>query len=295
MIRQFVLGFASALALVSAANAADLGSYKDVPSAWVSNDIIASNNQISVDFVSRAFAYKETNDASRIPSLPSGAPLDSETGWVPGVGVSASVMKNLIVSNLYLSLEWQHLDGKTDYKGSYQSCVTPGCYGTVTGKSGAVVNDLDGRIGKGFELGRSAMLTPYFGIGYHDWVRNPGYKEDYSNGYAGAGLLLQWSPINRLVLSANGFVGTTFGSNIDVTGAFSGALGDSAIYKAGFLADYAVTQHVHLNTGVEWQSFKYGESAIYGGGMFEPSDHQDYLTVKAGVGYAFGASQAPLK
>ena len=38
---------------------------------------------------------------------------------MPGFGVSASVMKNFIVSNLYVSAEYTYLAGKTDYVGGY--------------------------------------------------------------------------------------------------------------------------------------------------------------------------------
>jgi hypothetical protein len=60
------------------------------------------------------------------------------------------------------------------------------------------------------------QLTPYFGIGYYDWQRAVNTGEEYSHGYAGVGLLAQWNPVARLVLSAHGLVGGTFGSQIDI-------------------------------------------------------------------------------
>lgn len=304
MIRKLALGFVSSLALISAANAADMyqaggAGLKDGPEAyWVSSDIVNSNNQIAVQFVTTNFAYKEVADGTRIPTEPAGLALDSETGWAPGVGVSLSLMRNWFVDNLYFNFQYSYLNGSTDYKGALQSCVTPGCYGSVVGKDGAVVNDFDFRFGKGFQLHPSVMVTPYLGVGFQDWERKVNAGEEYSHGYVGGGLLVQWNPIQRLVLSANGLVGTTFGSNIDVTGAFSGALGDSTIYKAGISGDYAVTRNIHVNAGVEWESFKYGESAQYplgGGSVWEPDSHTDFVTVKVGVGYAFGADYGPLK
>ena len=106
------------------------------------------------------------------------------------------------------------------------------------------------------------MVTPYLGVGTHDWKRNPGYAEDYSNDYVGGGLLVQYSPPPRLVLSANGLVGSTFNSNIDVAGAFSAPLGNSTFWQTGLSADYAVTRSIHVNAGVEWEGFKYGETAL---------------------------------
>jgi len=77
MIRGLALGFVSALALASAANAADLsGGYKDAPqAAWVSSDILSANNQVGIGF---------RNDPLRLSGNLGGAKLDSEGGWVPG-------------------------------------------------------------------------------------------------------------------------------------------------------------------------------------------------------------------
>jgi hypothetical protein len=88
------------------------------------------------------------------------------------------------------------------------------------------------------------------------------------------------------VLSANAMIGTTVGSNIDVVGVFSGPLGNSALYRAGVSADYALVQNLHGNVGVDHTSFDYGISAVYGG-YFEPDSTTNYTTVRIGLGYAF--------
>ena len=70
MIRGLALGFVSALALASAANAADLsGGYKDAPqAAWVSSDILSANNQVGIAFATTHFDYLETSGGrSSIP------------------------------------------------------------------------------------------------------------------------------------------------------------------------------------------------------------------------------------
>ncbi len=297
MIKGFALGLAGALSVVSAANAADLytggyaGGLKDVP--VVSNDIIASNNQLSVQFVTTHFDYLETMDGQK---------LDSEGGWVPGVGVSFTMMNNWYVRNLYFNAQYSHVNSKTDYVGAYQG----GTYGSVKTQDTAIVNDVDFRLGKGFELQQNFMATPYFGGGYHDWQRGGNGGEEYSHGYLGAGLLLQWSPISKFVLSGNGLIGGTFGSQVVVgsyypnqPGGIVGStltLGDAATYRLGVSGDYALTQKIHLNAGVEWVHFSYGQSSLDPTGTYlEPDSRTNNTTVKVGAGYAFGGGYEPLK
>jgi hypothetical protein len=303
---------AAAFAMGSSAYAADLyaggqhaGGQKD---DWSADDIVIANNQVVAQFVTANFRYKETD-----PLL---GTLDTEKGWVPGGGVSLSLMRNWIVSNFYFNAQYSYLNGQTDYVGSNLSIAAQpvtGVYGSIRAKDGAIVNDVDFRVGKGFNIQSNFMATPYIGAGYHDWQRKVNGGEEYSNGYVGGGLLLQWTPISRFVLSAHGLAGTTFGSHIDVndygapaavparmatsgiTG-FSGALGDSPIYRVGVSGDYAVTRNIHVSAGVEWVDFKYGESAVYSG-YYEPNSSTQNTIVKVGIGYAFGGDEymPPLK
>jgi hypothetical protein len=305
--------FAAAFVMAGSAAAADLaarGGLKDGP-AWASTDILDVNNQICVQFAATDFRYKETGD----PARETYGKLDTEAGWVPGVGVELALMRNWIVTNLYFDARYTYLNGKTDYVGGLQQPIvvmqgSGNDYGSVKQKNGAVVNDLDFRIGKGFEVQSNLMVTPYLGVGYHDWDRKVNGGEEYTNGYVGGGLLVQWAPVAGAVLSAHGMAGTTFGSHIDVgagygidgavmasrnDGAFSAPLGDSMIWKAGLSGDYALTRNIHLNAGVEWTTFRYGESALYNVDWFEPDSFTLNTTVKAGIGYSFGGDAVVLK
>jgi hypothetical protein len=308
---------AAAFAMGSGAYAADLnaggqraGGQKD---DWSADDIVIANNQVIAQFVTANFGYKETGDPARY----SYGTLDTEKGWVPGGGVSLSLMRNWFVSNFYFNAQYSYLNGQTSYVGSnvYDLRAAPvtGLYGSVRAKDGAIVNDADFRVGKGFNLQPNFMVTPYLGVGYHDWERRVNGGEEYSNGYVGGGLLLQWAPFSGVVLSAHGLAGTTFASHIDVASygdtsavpartaiygitGFSGDLGDSAIYRVGASGDYAVTRNIHVSAGVEWVEFKYGESAIYYH-YYEPNSSTRNTILKVGVGYAFGGDEytPPLK
>lgn len=255
------------------------------PACCAPNWIIESNNQISVQYQAIHFDYAETQ---------SGVLLDTEKGWVPGVGVSVTVMQNWFVDNLYLNGRFSWYRGNTDYVGS----LIGGVFGSVKQQDGAVVRDFDFRVGKGFAVHRDFMVTPFFGIGSHDWDRKVNNGEDYTNGYYGAGLLLQWSPFSRLVVSGDGLIGKTFDANVFVH-AIPGFvpdtsldLGDSRLYKLGLSADYAFTRSIHGNVGVEWTNFRYGQSPVVNG-ILEPDSKTDNVTFKVGLGYAWGGRDEP--
>jgi hypothetical protein len=282
-MKKLLVGSVALIAL-TAAGAANAGMpTKAVPS---SNEIISVNNQFAVDFAGTHVDYMERDTG--------GAPLDSETGWVPGVAVSASLMRDWGVHNLYLYGQYTWTTGHTAYVGS-----TGGPYGSFTNTDGADLSNADIRIGEGFDFPHDMMLTPYFGLGWHDWARNlpgsSGYHEDYSNWYAGAGLMFQVVPAPRWVLSANGLVGSTFDASM-VTSLIPGGypitpqtynLGSSAIFMAGFAADYAITQAIHVNFGVDYVGFGYGKSpASKIDGSLEPDSKTSYVIAKVGLGIA---------
>ena len=251
------------------------------------NWIVESNNQVGIQYKQIHFDYLET--------LPDGTPFNEEVGWVPGFGVSVTLMQKWILPRFYFNAQFSYYNGKTDYTD----------FVALDAKHPAIVKDLDFRFGNGFDLHRSVMVTPFLGIGYRNWYRDVlQYDETYSHGYYGAGVLLQVSPHAGLVLSADALIGHTFDSKIkisDIPNFAPGStlpLGDSNIIKLGLSADYAITRSLHVNTGVEWSSFKYGESPLDPTGSYnEPDSRTHHVAFRVGVGYAFGGRDhpAPLK
>jgi hypothetical protein len=241
--------------------------------------IVDSNNQISFDYKSVDVGYKEFF----------GGPLDSESGWLSGFGTSLSIMpackESWLLNNLYFNFQFSYFNGHTEYVGG--PLIGPGGFGSITGPDGA----------NGFGSA-NFMIIPFFGIGYHEWDRKVNTGENYSNGYYGAGLLLQYSPFQRFVLSADALVGRTFDANVVVNAipglnpSLSLGLGDSALYKLGFSGDYAITPIIHVNAGVEWTGFDYGMSPVVDG-LLEPESRTHDVTFKIGVGFAFGGMFAP--
>lgn len=247
-------------------------------------DILSANNQAGIQLTMQHMDYSETYQ---------GVLLDTENGNVPGIDLSVSVMKDLWLGNDYLQAEYAYSSGKTDYVGSYQG----GSYGSLVAKSGAEINDFSIRYGKGYVASQTVMLTPYGEFGYHQWDRNVGdgipggYMEHYSHKYLAFGILGQYSPVARLVLTGNVMAGRTLRPAITVDlpapQGFSAGLGNSAIYKASIAADYAFTKTVHGNAGIDYTTWQYGASAIQPSGYLEPDSKTYITTFKVGVGYAF--------
>ncbi|HWT70815.1 MAG TPA: hypothetical protein VN361_01370 [Oxalicibacterium sp.] len=240
-------------------------------------DIKSANNQIQVQARSTHVDYTERDDFGI---------LDTERGDVPGFALSYSAMWS---NNYYLQLQYGRNQGHTRYVG--QALIGGTGYGSVVDRSGATMTDYQLRAGRGFVLSDAVMLTPYGEIGHHRWERGVNDGETYTHDYFGIGALAQYSPMPRLVLSANLMVGRTFHSDIDVAGsapfAFSASLGNSDLYKAGLAADYAFTRNFHGMIGLDYSSFEYGNSAVSAGGFYEPDSKTRYTTVNVGVGYAF--------
>lgn len=284
MKKHIELSIAAGLALaVSVATAhAD-----DMQLRGTQSDIVKSNNQVNFSVSAGYLDYLESSGSQ---------PLDSERGWQPGLSVSGSVMTDIGLSNLYLygNLSWNK--GNSDYVGSFIG----GNYGDLRQRDNAEITNEDFRIGKGFEISDSFMLTPYLGLGARQWRRDVtgpgGYREDYSHGYVGGGLLAQYSPAPGWVLGLSGLVGSTFSASMKTTATAGGAaitpqtynLGNSAIYMVGASVDRAITDTVHANVSVDYTNFNYGRSAVSAiDSTFEPDSRTSAVALKVGLGFAF--------
>lgn len=264
------------------------------------SDIEASNNQIMFQVVSTYVDYTETGNG--ILNTRTGI-LDTETGWVSGIGISVSSMQDTqlrltpcfpcFFKKEYFRFAYDYYKGETKYTGSL---LSGGSYGSVVTTSSALINDLNLRSGSAYSFGDRMMLTPYLELGHHLWDRGVNYGETYTHKYYGLGALGQYTPVSKLVISANALIGRTFGSHITVNSGpvfkgFSGALGNSSLYKAGLSADYGFSERLHGNINIDYTSFSYGISSLFdiGGGYvaWEPDSTTKYKTVRVGLGYAY--------
>ena len=283
-------------------------------------NISAANTQIGLQFVTTNLNYTEKS----IEHIKA----DTEQGFVPGFGTNLSVMKDLVFGNDYLAFQFSKLNGTTDYIGATNTQYTPpqgpgilsytpaSNYGAVHQTDSAEMLDFSGKIGKGFEVSNSILVTPYLEVGHHEWNRhlnnnlsnisayryNISSNEDYNNYYAGFGTMGQITPINNLVITANAMVGGTFSPIMTATGSPSVlsaigpapstknyVLGASVVYKVGLSFDYSIYKNFHANAGAEFSAFDYGKSDSTSTipSSYEPASQSNYTTGKTVIGYSF--------
>lgn len=243
------------------------------------------NNEVGIGLIGTNIDYLETYQ---------GAKFDSENGIIGGLQAYASYMGDYGFDNLYIYTGLKVMTGQTQYVGSLQG----GNYGDLVQTDSAWVFNEDLRLGKGLDLGESLMLTPYLALGARQWNRlltgSTGYNELYSHQYVGAGAMAQVSPMERVVLGIHGMVGSTFGAQMTASQSPSGPpmttttfqLGSTLIEMAGIDVDYAISRDMHINAGVDYTHFNYGQSAPVNG-AFEPDSETTEISAKIGVGYEF--------
>jgi hypothetical protein len=256
------------------------------------NDILAANNQIIVQAVGTHLDYAEYDDGR---TQPAGTFADSEKGWIPGIGLKVSAMGDWAVSNLYVAAEASWSKGTTGY------FEGPAFGGPLNLSHHAEIVDAAFRLGKGFSVAPNFMITPFAEFGVHQWIRDlsPLNPETYQHEYAGGGLLIQYAPVQRLVLSANGMVGSTIdpkisiAANPGINNALELGLGTALTWRLGGSVDYAITQQFHISGSVDYTEFKYGASARDPlTGIYEPNSTSKVLVTKLGLGYSWGGSGA---
>ncbi len=251
--------------------------------------IKAANNQIGYQSIASNVDYTEIGNGQL--GTRTGV-LDTEAGPVSGRALYFSAMNDVLFGNDYVKATYDQSNGLTNYIGG---ALPNGTYGSVVGTSSAILTNYSARYGRGFEMRGASMLTPYLEFGAHKWDRGINFGEAYTNLYYGVGLLGQYSPGSRWVLSIDALAGRTTQSAIVVASGpgligFSGVLGNSELYKLGVSADYALTPRFHWNVGLDYTVFTYGISATYPSGAsvaWEPDSQTNYITFRLGLGWGF--------
>lgn len=245
------------------------------------SDIRRADNGVSLDLGAANLDYAETAG---------GTVLDTEKGWLPtahlGLGILA--FDRAPIPDLYLRADLQGSLGKTAYDGAlcdqFGNCVPA----TATTNDAIVTGAF--QAGRAFPLGRSLMLIPFAELGYRYWDRNlkgtGGYPEHYQNWDALGGVLAQYSPATRWVLSLAGAGGSTFGAKMDLSGE-TFTLGSQAMWRAQGRIGYRLTDRLELTTSVDYVSFGYGASAPDANSYYEPDSTTHQTTLMLGASYHF--------
>jgi hypothetical protein len=258
-------------------------SFSSTPAKADIETIRGSDNSFWGSMGSSFFNYKESTSATgQIP--------DSQHGLLPSFAAGVNYMGDN--NNIYFALDGSLSLGKDLYKGAIYDKITSSYdvpYETITRET---ITAIDGKIGKGFAFWDSVMITPYVDIGFRYWDRNlgDGSSEDYDNFDALGGAMAQFSPLDRLTLSAYGATGLTFAGRMETAGTTFN-LGSAGVYKLGGKIGYNLTQHVELFTSLDYDHFHYVKSGVeqitpweY---AFEPSSATSDTAVRLGLAYHF--------
>ena len=171
--------------------------------------------------------------------------------------------------------------GNDHYKGAYVSDPSV----PITATTHSTIVTVDAKVGKGFILGQSVVATPYFNFGYRYWERDLGNDQmEYYHHYAvlGGGMV-QYSPIDKVVLSAYGATGMTFGGQMRM-GGVDYDLGSAAEYKLGAKIGYTFTERLEVFTSLDFDHFRYVKSDVKAG-IYEPSSFTSDTAVRVGIAY----------
>ena len=264
---------ASASGIASAANANS-----------VNGSILSADNNISAAFNDTNMNYQEN-----ISTMPA----DSETGFMPGFTLGTSFLGSVYgVNNLYADIHYTRDSGSIAYKGSLSNGAV------YDGTDNATTNRVVARVGVAFPVASSVVLTPYVAGGYQEWSRNlagpAGYSENYTSGLVGVGGLAQYSPMNRVVLTANANIEALVGGGMTpsgVPGYPNGYFGSTSFKTSGeenlgVSANYEFAPSWSVFAGLKYTHFTYTGGALLHGAA-EPSSATNLFGVDTGIAYNF--------
>lgn len=286
--------------------------------AHANESIEAANTEIGLSMGGQNIAYHEVGLQSvGMPQAynwagggaePDGW-LDSQVGTMPAFSIALSRQGDLLgLNNVYLSAVVTGAVGNTKY-GTYgwtphYAANNQGMWETY-GPIGEADQDfaVDGsfKIGRAFELGQRAQITPYVTFGGRVWSRNVSwfYGDDYYWHLAGGvGVLAQYAVTPRLVVGLDASAQEAFSANAH-EGGVDFPLGSRPMLAGALTADYRLTKHLHATASYSVQRIRYGnspgEGPVYGGAMpgdptyqsMEPQSRTVTQTVLVGMAYSF--------
>jgi hypothetical protein len=252
--------------------------------------VISANREIGVSFEPSLIAYRE---------YVGGAIQDSEHGWIPGVGLKASIIRNSLgITNLLLNVSYDFNSGSSNH---HSKSLTGGS--SLSYDAPFRSNDISFGIGKGFLPTSRFLVAPQVGFEYREWLRKLpeallAIRENYTFWGPGAALNASYNALHGLVLKAR--VGAEY--TISPTNATIGnpathvpnltlALGNRPVWQAELGVDGAITRSVHAFTDIAYSHFGFGKSAIArfgnGGTELEPASVTDLARVRVGLAWCF--------
>lgn len=257
--------------------------------------VIQANREIGVSFSPSNIAYNEYQD---------GGVLDSEHGWVPGVGMKATGMFDALrMTNLLVGATYDFNHGTSSY-----CCLTLSSNGGVSVNIADFfrTNDLFIWAGKGFLVKPKLLLTATPEAEYREWLRENAtgrfdIREDYTFWAPGFALGASCNPRSSLVLKAR----AGFEYTVSPVNAGSGnpnaavpvppsnmVLRPHDLWQFAGGGDWAISHAIHAYADAGLSRFGFGASPnqYYDGGALshhEPSSVTNLTRIDAGLAWAF--------
>ncbi len=222
-----------------------------------------------------------------------GVTFDTEKGWQPDFNLGAGYLvsnPNPWLNNTYLRGDANIAIGNTAYTGAIQEISQNGIL-IIPAKSTThdQIYNFSGKVGHSFPLGNYVMATPFVDIGYHYWNREltgvGGYTEEYGNGTAMAGGMVQFSPLPSWVFTLTGEAGTTFAPTLHAFGT-SYELQTRTIYEVDARIGYEFAPRFEVFGTGAFTGFDYGASPILEGSNEPESATHDFRAL-LGIAYHF--------
>lgn len=255
------------------------------PAAAAEYDIRAADNAVWIAGGGTSMDYAEHYR---------GQTLDTEQGWLQSWAAGLSLLAiddgKAPLRNLYARIDSTLATGTTAYAGSYQN-GSP-----LTTTTDTTVWTMSGRLGRAFAVAPTLMLIPYGEYGYRSWDRNitgpGGYDETYHNSDVVGGVMVQYSPMDKLVLTAEGGGGYTFAAHMHAAAPFNAdfTLGAEPTWRIGGQAGYTFARRWEAITSIGYSQMAYGISAPVPtplGTSLEPDSTTAETTLRAGLAWHF--------
>ena len=207
--------------------------------------VIQANREIGVSFRPSYIAYDEYSDD---------AVLDSEHGWISGVGAKATAVVNTRkMTNLLFGVTYDFNTGDSNH---WSQSLTGGS--PLNYPAPFRGNDLSFFVGKGFLPTRKLLWEVEAESEYREWLRQLpkallAIREDYTFWAPGVAIGVSYCPLSSLVVKgkagaeytvspANSTVGNPTGT-VPVPN-YTFALGDRLLWQAEGGVDWAITRGI---------------------------------------------------
>jgi hypothetical protein len=251
--------------------------------------VIRANREIGVSSSPSYIAYDEYKN---------GAVLDSERGWVSGVGVKATTIFNALnMPRLLFGAIYDFNNGSSNHLDEGNP---------VTSLAGFRSNDVQFWLGKGFLTTPKLFVTVEAGSEYREWLRllptgEYDTREDYTFWAPGFRLGASVNPLGSLVINGKAEFGYTV-SPVNAGGGNPNALipvppvnmilRPHPLWQFAGGGDWAMTRAFHGYADANYLRFGFGRSAneFYDDGLkshYEPSSVTHSTRIDIGLAWAF--------